>query len=92
MDLNEIRMEIDAVDRQLLSLFVKRMDLCSEVARYKIAHDLPVFRPEREKVILERVEKEGSPYGEEAVRLFEVLMSLSKERQEALITLEKQKP
>ena len=34
MDLNEIRVKIDAVDDQLLKLFLERMSLAEEVAAY----------------------------------------------------------
>lgn len=32
MNLEEIRTEIDALDKQLLALFERRMDLCRDVA------------------------------------------------------------
>ena len=35
MDLANIRKEIDATDDQILSLFLKRMELCVGVAKYK---------------------------------------------------------
>ena len=34
MDLAKIRKEIDATDDQILSLFLKRMELCVGVAKY----------------------------------------------------------
>ena len=36
LDLMKIREEIDEVDRQLVSLYEKRIALASDVARYKI--------------------------------------------------------
>ena len=44
MNLEEIRTEIDALDKELLALFERRMDLCRDVALYKKEHNLPVFR------------------------------------------------
>lgn len=35
MDLNDYRKEIDSIDEQLLSLFVKRMETAGEIAAYK---------------------------------------------------------
>ena len=35
MDLQEIRKELDVIDRELVKLFEKRMDLSVEVAEYK---------------------------------------------------------
>ena len=43
MELSEIRTKIDAVDDQLLSLFLERMALSEEVAAYKNEHRLPIL-------------------------------------------------
>ena len=48
MDLKELRNEIDVVDRQIVDLFEKRMDIASRVADYKIANGKKVFDKERE--------------------------------------------
>ena len=54
MELSEIREKIDAVDDQLLDLFLQRMDLSEEVAAYKNEHHLPILNKERERAILAR--------------------------------------
>ena len=51
MNLNEIRTQIDKMDRELLALFQNRMNLCRDVAAYKKANHLPIFQEEREKQI-----------------------------------------
>ena len=43
MELSEIRTKIDSVDDQLLNLFLERMDLAEEVAKYKSEHHLQPF-------------------------------------------------
>ena len=55
MDLNEIRVKIDAVDDQLLKLFLERMSLAEEVAAYKQANNLPILNKERERAVLAKV-------------------------------------
>ena len=83
--LEETRAEIDATDRQILSLFLKRMKLAADVAVYKQAHGLPTFRPEREQEILEKAAGQAGPEFEDyAVRFFEGLMTLSREYQDHL--------
>ena len=57
MNLEEIRTEIDALDKELLALFERRMDLCRDVALYKKEHNLPVFQPEREEKLLDKIEQ-----------------------------------
>ena len=43
MTLEEVRKEIDAIDQQLLPLFLKRMDCAKQVAEIKREHHLPVL-------------------------------------------------
>ncbi len=82
MDLNELRGQIDGVDRQLLELFSKRMDLVGQVADYKIQNNLPVFHSGREAEIISRVSAGVPPeYSDGAAVLFTTLMDISKSMQ-----------
>ena len=51
-DLSRLRVEIDAVDRQLLELLNRRAALANEVGEIKRAEGSPVFRPEREAQVI----------------------------------------
>jgi chorismate mutase/prephenate dehydratase len=51
-DLSRLRVEIDAVDRQLLDLLNRRAALANEVGGIKRAEGSPVFRPEREAQVI----------------------------------------
>lgn len=53
IDLKDIRVEIDAIDKQVQELFEKRMVLTSQVADYKIATGKPVFDKVREDAQME---------------------------------------
>ncbi|MGT2948199.1 chorismate mutase [Streptococcus devriesei] len=55
MDLQDIREQIDAVDRELVSCLEKRMALVSQVAAYKKATGKAVLDPEREQLLLQRI-------------------------------------
>lgn len=55
MDLNELRKEIDAVDRELIALLEKRLDVAAAIAAYKKAHGLPVLDRSREAAKIESV-------------------------------------
>ena len=82
MDLNELRQQINSIDDELLNLFTRRMDLASQVADYKRAHDLPILQPAREREILKNAaEKAGPELGGYARVLFSMLMELSKSYQ-----------
>ncbi len=51
--LEDIRREIDAVDSGILDLLSRRAAISLEVGRYKREHGGPVYRPEREELLLE---------------------------------------
>jgi chorismate mutase/prephenate dehydratase len=51
-DLNAIRTEIDAIDRQLLQLLNRRAALANEVGEIKRAEGSTVFRPDREAQVI----------------------------------------
>ncbi|HWI83941.1 prephenate dehydratase [Ramlibacter sp.] len=55
--LGELRVEIDAVDRQLLQLLNRRAALANEVGEIKRAEGSPVFRPEREAQVINNLEQ-----------------------------------
>ena len=55
MDLKQLRDGIDDVDSEILSLFLKRMELCRGVADYKKEHNMPVFQGGREQQIIDRI-------------------------------------
>ena len=88
MELSEIRPQIDAVNREMLRLFEKRMALCAQVAACKKAQGMEIFVPEREAAILDGV-REMAAEGMERFDLafFEKLMELSREYRRELLGL-----
>ena len=52
-DLSSLRVQIDTVDRELLSLLNRRAALALAVGEIKRAEGSPVFRPERERQVIE---------------------------------------
>ena len=84
MALSDIRKEIDAVDEEMVKLFVRRMKAAGAVAESKRGSGKPVFDPARERQILGKVSLAvGSELEDEARLLFSTLMSLSRGRQRA---------
>ena len=43
MDLSQLRQQIDTIDRQIVDLYEKRMDVSRQVAEYKIETGKQVF-------------------------------------------------
>ncbi len=82
----EIRAEIDAIDDQIVELYMKRLGSASEMAEAKKAAGLPVFNPARERDILNRIsEKVGQEYENGAALLFNTLFDISKARQRHIL-------
>ena len=85
MELSEIRTKIDAVDDQLLDLFLQRMELSEEVAAYKNEHNLPILNKAREREILAKVTEKSGEKERYAYHLFSTLFELARSRQAELI-------
>ena len=86
MELKDCRNKLDVIDKQLIELFLERMDTVKAVAEYKKEHGLPILASGREKEILDRVRtlsgEEMAPY---AQTLFETLLYVSREYQKTII-------
>ena len=82
MDLKDIRAQIDAVDDELVQLFVKRMNLSAQVADYKKANNMPIYIPAREREILQDVAAKAGPEMANYTRvLYSMLFELSRSYQ-----------
>ncbi len=55
MNIQELRIEIDKIDNKIIDLLNKRMDFVNQVGNIKKKKNEPIYRPEREKEIIERL-------------------------------------
>lgn len=83
MDLLELRDKLDVIDAQIVELYENRMELCRQVAEYKIENGRKVFDKQRE---LEKIAKVKSlthnDFNSHGIEeLFEQLMSMSRKLQ-----------
>ncbi len=87
MDLTELREQIDEIDAQIVSLYEQRMEVCRNVAEYKLGTGRKVFDSKREAEKIEKVKamthNEFNSQGVE--ELFEQLMSMSRKLQYRMI-------
>ncbi len=87
MDLMQLRKQIDDIDRQIVKLYEERMDICGQVARYKIENGKKVFDKTREEEKLAAVRalthNEFNSHG--ITELFEQIMSMSRKLQYQLL-------
>ncbi len=83
MDLLQLREQIDAIDKEIVSLYEKRMEVSSQVADYKIENGKKVFDAAREQEKLQSVKNlahnDFNKHGVE--ELFEQIMSMSRKLQ-----------
>ncbi|TYP00351.1 chorismate mutase [Geothermobacter ehrlichii] len=85
MDFDQIREEIDRLDSELLRIFNRRAQLALDIGALKKERGLPIYDPDREKRILERVQQDNpGPLSNEAiVRLFERVIDESRSLERA---------
>jgi chorismate mutase/prephenate dehydratase len=55
--LEELRKQIDAIDNSLIDILNERMAIIKEVGEFKRSSKTPIYRPEREKNIIDRLYK-----------------------------------
>lgn len=55
MDIEDWRKKIDEIDRKLVKILNQRALAAQQIGRLKRSTDLPVYEPERERVVLEQV-------------------------------------
>ena len=86
-DLTVLREEIDKIDRQIVDLYERRMDVCREVAEYKIRTGKKVLDKEREKAKISTLTGLASNdfYRHGIEELFEQIMSMSRKLQYQLL-------
>ena len=82
-DLEDYRKELDALDRELVALFEKRMQLSQSIGNYKRAHDLPIFDESREQRVVEQnlTHLKSEEFAVQTHHFLDTIMDLSKEVQ-----------
>lgn len=84
-NLQEIREEINSIDKELIELFKRRMDCAKDVGLYKKENNIPILNQDRENEILDKVAIAGGEYGTSARLLYSNIMELSRALQHNII-------
>ena len=82
MELSELRNRIDEIDRQLVDLFIRRMNTSAEVAEYKRQNGMQVLDASRERALLNKIsELSGEEFEEYSRTLYSTILELSRSYQ-----------
>jgi chorismate mutase len=78
MDIADWRKKIDELDRRLVELLSERARAAVEIGRLKRETNLPVYEPERERIVFENVQQmnPGPLPGRDLVRIYERIMDV----------------
>jgi len=60
MDIADWRGQIDEVDRKLVELINQRAECALEIGRLKRNSDLPVYEPDRERIIFDNIARNNT--------------------------------
>jgi len=79
-ELEALRRSIDEIDSRLLTLIEERVKLVLAVGDFKREHGLPIYDPERERKLIERLTLDARPPLEPGTvrRIFERLIDESR--------------
>ena len=84
-ELQQLRGDIDAIDRQLVELFCRRMEVTRRVGEYKRARNIPVLDQARERQVLQnKGELAGDELRPAVLTLYQAILALSRRQQRDL--------
>jgi len=78
MDIADWRRKIDEIDRKLVEILNQRAQAAQEIGRLKRDSDLPIYEPDRERIVLEQVQKinRGPLEHRHLLQIFERIMDV----------------
>lgn len=80
------RDEIDKIDKEIISLYEKRLEVCRNISNYKKQNNMDIYNKERENIVIKNcldniINYENKDY---VVNLIKFIMSESKVLQEKM--------
>lgn len=80
--MQQLRMKITEIDREIAKLFNERFKVVKEIKEYKKLHNLPITDKEREKALLkENLKYIDEEFSQFFIIFYDALMNISKEYQ-----------
>lgn len=84
LNLQEMRNEIDLIDKKMVELYERRMEVVLNIAEYKFQNDLPVLNSDRENEVIRKNcgMLQNKSIEKSYIEYFKKLMELSRLEQE----------
>jgi chorismate mutase len=84
MDIADWRKQIDAIDRKLVDLLNERAKVAHEIGRLKKQKELPIYEPDRERVVFDNVRElnPGPLPHRDLIAIFERIMDMMRKIQQ----------
>lgn len=87
MNLDELRNKIDGIDSEICRLFAERMQVVTDIARYKKENKMVVYHPSRARTVLHNISKQLGPEFEGYGRsLYHTIFDLSESYQTRVLS------
>ncbi len=87
MDIEEYRKQIDDIDSEICRLFAQRMQVVTDIARYKKENNMVMYHPSRERNVLLNISKNLGPVFEGYGRsLYHTIFDLSESFQARILS------
>ncbi len=52
--LDELRLQIDSIDQEIVSLFEKRLEICKEIGKTKKENNIAILNTKREEEVIKK--------------------------------------
>ena len=87
-ELENLRERIDTIDKEIIALFVKIMDIVADIASSKIKNNLPILNQNREDIVISKVKAivKNKDYTDSAIDFIKDIMEISRKFQQKIIS------
>ena len=78
MDIADWRKKIDEIDQKLVEILNQRAQAAQEIGRLKRQTDMPIYEPDRERIVLEQVQEQnrGPLHHRHLMQIYERIMDV----------------
>ncbi len=88
MDIADWRKKIDEIDQKLVEILNQRAQAAQEIGRLKRQTDMPIYEPDRERIVLQQVQdvNRGPLHHRHLMQIYERIMDVMRNIQKDEIT------